>query len=242
MYHGKDRPITTARKATTAPRATGNGRPVSQRCSQQRRRQQRQRDGAFAEDAEAAGDGGQQPPVPAQSRPAHRLEGAEQGRGRAERENAINEEQSADAHEAWRQAQHQGAAKGRRFAEAAPTDEIEHQNAAVDRQGRRQAGGPIVDAEELKAEGREPIKQGRLFEIGFALEARRDPIAALQHLARYLRVAALVRLEERKRHTRIEQQGRHKDEDQHRDGANRLGGGAVAGKEDARPEKRRPSG
>jgi hypothetical protein len=69
-----------------------------------------------------------------------------------------------------------------------------------------------VDAKELKANGREPVEQRRLFEVGFALKARRDPIAVLQHLAWYLRIPALVRLEEWKRKARIEEQRRHEEE------------------------------
>ncbi len=112
----------------------------------------------------------------------------------------------------------------------------------MDRQGRWKTSGPIMGAEELKTNGREPVEQRRLFEIGFALKARRYPVAMLQHFTRYFRITALVRLEKRKRQARIKKHSGDKQQDQHRACANRMGtGGRVAGKKHARPEERRPS-
>src|SRR5439155_4143477 len=43
---------------------------------------------------------------------------------------------------------------------------------------------------------RHPVLQGRLLEVLLAIQARREPVAAFDHLARNLRVATFVGLDE----------------------------------------------
>jgi len=53
-----------------------------------------------------------------------------------------------------------------------------------------------VLAEEAETRRRGPVSQRRLLEVLDAVEARRDEIAALRHLARDLGIAPFVRLDE----------------------------------------------
>jgi len=64
------------------------------------------------------------------------------------------------------------------------------------RDGAWQARGGFANAEELEAYCRAPIEKWRLFEPRFSVEARRDPIAGLSHVARDPGVARLVRPDE----------------------------------------------
>ena len=56
----------------------------------------------------------------------------------------------------------------------------------------RQAGSPIADAGGTERHHRLPVIKDRLFEPRFALQRRGDPIGAIEHFARDLRVAGFV--------------------------------------------------
>src|SRR5439155_25589063 len=60
-----------------------------------------------------------------------------------------------------------------------------------------QPRAPLREAECLVRHGRRPVLQRRLLEVLQAVEMRRDPVTAREHLARDLGVAALVGIEER---------------------------------------------
>ena len=83
----------------------------------------------------------------------------------------------------------------------------------MDRQRRHEPGRRLVHAEHRVAEHDEPVEQRRLVEVRLALEVRHDPVAASEHLARDLRVAALVRLEQVERQRRVKEQGGKNDEE-----------------------------
>ncbi len=56
----------------------------------------------------------------------------------------------------------------------------------------RQAGSPIADAESPERQHRLPVIQHRFFEPRFALQRRSNPIGAIEHFARDLRIAGFV--------------------------------------------------
>ena len=58
--------------------------------------------------------------------------------------------------------------------------------------GAGQTRGGFADAEELEADSCAPIKKRRLFEPGFSVETRSNPVAALKHVAGNPGVARLV--------------------------------------------------
>ena len=57
----------------------------------------------------------------------------------------------------------------------------------------------LADAEHAVARHHHPVKQRRLLKPRHATKRRRDEIAALEHLAGDLRIARLIRSDERKR-------------------------------------------
>jgi hypothetical protein len=63
-------------------------------------------------------------------------------------------------------------------------------------EGAGHARGGFADAEELEAEGAAPIKERRLFEPGFSVKARSDPIASLHHVAGDPGVAGFIGADE----------------------------------------------
>src|SRR5205814_6472998 len=60
------------------------------------------------------------------------------------------------------------------------------------RKARWQSRGGFTYAEKLEACGGHPVIKDRLFEPRLPVEARRDPIAALRHVARDPRVTRLI--------------------------------------------------
>src|SRR3989442_5528787 len=73
----------------------------------------------------------------------------------------------------------------------------EHEEHAKEaRDSRPKARRPLVLAERGERGRGDPILQGRLLEGLVAVQARRDPVAAYDHLSRNLRVAAFVGLDE----------------------------------------------
>src|SRR5262249_6773641 len=103
------------------------------------------------------------------------------------------------------QAEKQGSPKRGSLAKKPPAKAVGQQDAAVNRQCGYQASRPVMHAEKAITQADQPIEQGRLIEIGLALQIRDYPFAAQEHFPRDLRIAALIRLEEVKRHTRVEQ-------------------------------------
>jgi hypothetical protein len=71
---------------------------------------------------------------------------------------------------------------------------------------------------------------------------RDDPVPALEHLARDLSVAALIRLEQVEAQTGVEQDARQEDQPEQGDRPDTLGGQLrSAGKENVLPQKRNPA-
>src|SRR5579871_5872139 len=101
----------------------------------------------------------------------------------------------------------QGTATGTRAVESAP-DSAGQQQPCKTTQGGPETHGPGVDTDQLLSDRGRPVLQRRLLEIEDAVEARRDPIAADQHLARDLPVTPLVRIEQR-RHAQRRKPQRH---------------------------------
>ncbi len=87
-------------------------------------------------------------------------------------------------------------------------------DAAQPEQQRPQARAPCLHAERLEGGGGGPVLQRRFFEVLQVVQARRDPVAGDDHLARDLGVAALVRAEQGGALEQVvrPQRGKHGDE------------------------------
>ncbi len=100
----------------------------------------------------------------------------------------------SDVHGATRG--HSRSAQCGRRAEQAPSRPEDHEHAQKPGHARREARRPLIVAERGERGRGDPILQGRLLEVLVAVQARREPVAACDHLARNLRVAALVGLDQ----------------------------------------------
>src|SRR5205814_6708056 len=80
----------------------------------------------------------------------------------------------------------------------------DEQDAGESGERRPKPRSPVVHAEQLEETRGGPVLQRRLLEVLEAVEARRDPVAGGDHLARNLRVARFVRLVERAQPQRAE--------------------------------------
>src|SRR6266404_5827441 len=72
-------------------------------------------------------------------------------------------------------------------------------------EGGGHAGSPVRNAEGTERQHRLPVIQRRLFQPRLALQRRRNPIGAIEHFARHLRVTWLVGAEKTERPEAIEE-------------------------------------
>src|SRR5437899_208155 len=72
-------------------------------------------------------------------------------------------------------------------------------------EGGGHAGGPVRNAEGAERQHRLPVVQHRLFQPRLALQRRRNPIGAIEHFARHLRVTWFVGAEQTERPEAIEE-------------------------------------
>src|SRR5260370_1749664 len=78
-------------------------------------------------------------------------------------------------------------------------EEVSGENSRNRGNGDRKARGEFRNSEDPKRNRHEPDQQRRLFNVGDVVEMRHDRVAALQHLARDLRIARLVGLPQSER-------------------------------------------
>ncbi|MNM77047.1 hypothetical protein D3C81_888890 [compost metagenome] len=126
-----------------------------------------------------------------------------------------------------RRCQHQPRQPARARAEPARRRQHRRRHAGQSRKRYAQPGLPFADAEQRVRERRHPHVEGRLFEVLQPVIADRDPVAADQHLARDLGVAALVRSQQVARAQRAEPQQRerqHGERERNRGDASRADG------------------
>ncbi len=76
-----------------------------------------------------------------------------------------------------------GVAGGRDVREEADAKRVDGEQQGEDGEGEREAGGPVVDAEEMHGAGRHPVHEGRLVEEADAVDVGRDEVVAVEHLA-----------------------------------------------------------
>src|SRR6266480_4817566 len=101
-----------------------------------------------------------------------------------------------------------GRIQSRRRAEQAVAGGKHQEKSGEPGERRPQPGGPILDFKYLEERGGGPVLQRWLLEVLEAVQARRDPVAARQYLARDLGVAALVGLVKRPHAERAEPRDR----------------------------------
>ena len=89
---------------------------------------------------------------------------------------------------------HRRAAERGRWSEQALARPEDEHHAEKTGQAGPQARGPFVLSEHAEGHGGRPVLQRRLLEIFVPVQARREPVAARDHLARNLGVAPLVGL------------------------------------------------
>ena len=63
----------------------------------------------------------------------------------------------------------------------------------------RDAGGPVMDAEDLERHGHHPVFEWRFFEVGDAVQPGGHPVARLQHVAGDLALDGIHVVHERRR-------------------------------------------
>src|SRR5581483_5296745 len=76
-----------------------------------------------------------------------------------------------------------GGVGGRDGGEEADAERVDGEEEREDAEGEWEAGGPVVDAEEVHGAGGEPVHEGRLVEEADAVDEGRDEILAEEHLA-----------------------------------------------------------
>ena len=84
----------------------------------------------------------------------------------------------------------------RRGTAEAKADVADEQHADESGQRGPQTRCPLMNAERLVRSGGQPVLQCRLLEVLDAVQARRKPVAAGHHFARYFRIAAFVGMDQ----------------------------------------------
>ncbi len=197
--------------------------------------------GSFRQNTESAGRARQDPPAALKAKGLDGKKACQQGDRHPEGEHTVEHEQPAGAEESGRQQQRERAPKSRALANQAPAQPVGGEHASLHGECRHQACRPHLDAKHLIRQHHRPVKERRLVEVRLALERRHQPIAAGQHLARNLGVAALIRFKEMEVHPREQQDAREDNENGERlpaPGRIALDGSS---KENALPEKRQPT-
>ena len=164
---------------------------------------ERQRDRSLREHAAGRRNGrGDQPAPPAarieRAAPPRRIQPGQQGAPRREgdqqRERQIRQGLARQRDVPETRGGDQAGQQARRIVEPAPGDSEGQERQAEPGQRRRQAGGRFADAGQMVGAGGEPVVEHRLLEAVCIVEVRRQPVAALDHLAGALRIESLVRI------------------------------------------------
>lgn len=164
---------------------------------------ERQRDRPLREHAAARRYGrGDQPPAPsarieraaAPGRIQPGQQGAPRREGHQQRERQIRQGLARQRDVPEARGGDQAGQQARRVVEPAPGDGEAQERQTEPGQRRRQAGGRFADAGQTVGAGREPVVEHRLLEAVRIVEVRRQPVAALDHLAGALGVESLVRI------------------------------------------------
>ena len=71
-----------------------------------------------------------------------------------------------------------GVCGGRDCGEEADAERVDGEQEREDAEGEREAGGPVVDAEEVHGAGGHPVHEGRLVEEADAVDVGRDVVVA----------------------------------------------------------------
>ena len=97
---------------------------------------------------------------------------------------------------------HSASAERRRAVQAQPgtaeakSDVADEQHAGESGERGPETRRPLMNAERLVRGGGQPVLQCRLLEVLDAVQARRQPVAAGHHFARYFRIAAFVGMDQ----------------------------------------------
>jgi len=129
--------------------------------------------------------------------PAQRKQNAAQRQRQVQRQTHVQGQELPQDHEQQRPGEQRPGPESSRFAPHAPGREGDGEDRAQRRERGVQAGCEFVVPEQLEGERRRPVLERGLFDVHEAVQMRHDPVAARDHLARNLGVAALVRIEQR---------------------------------------------